>query len=77
MLSASYSLVTEGVALDSDSLTIMALPISHTIRVGLGILLGMLFVVGTKSYVERNEDLTLGDNLTGLEAAKVIMPHMV
>lgn len=73
MLSASYSLVTEGVALDSDSLTIMALPISHTIRVGLGILLGMLFVVGTKSYVERNEDLTLGDNLTGLEAAKVLI----
>lgn len=63
------------VALDSDSLTFLDVPISHTIRVGLGILLGIVFVVGTKSYVESNEEFTLGDNLTGLEAAKVMSPQ--
>jgi ZIP family zinc transporter len=73
MLSASYSLVTEGVSLDPDGLAVFGVPMSHTIRVILGVLSGILFVVSTKSYVERHEDLTLGENLTGMEAAKVLL----
>lgn len=59
------------VTLDVDNLNIMSIPVNHLARVVIGAALGMLFVVGTKSYVEHSEDLTLGDNLTGLEAAKV------
>eukprot|EP00282_Hemiselmis_andersenii_P014453 CAMPEP_0114145502 /NCGR_PEP_ID=MMETSP0043_2-20121206/20082_1 /TAXON_ID=464988 /ORGANISM="Hemiselmis andersenii, Strain CCMP644" /LENGTH=346 /DNA_ID=CAMNT_0001239927 /DNA_START=192 /DNA_END=1231 /DNA_ORIENTATION=+ len=73
MLSASYSLVSEGVSLDDDALMLMGYPVSHVLRVLAGAALGILFVVGTKSWVERHEDLTLGDNLTGLEAAKVLI----
>jgi ZIP family zinc transporter len=73
MLSASYSLVSEGVSLDADGLAVLGIPLSHTVRVMLGVLSGILFVVSTKSYVERHEDLTLGENLTGMEAAKVLL----
>mmetsp|Transcript_44404 Transcript_44404/g.111195 ORF Transcript_44404/g.111195 Transcript_44404/m.111195 type:complete len:351 (+) Transcript_44404:217-1269(+) len=73
MLSASYSLVTEGVSLDEDALSLIGVPVSHTMRVVAGAVLGILFVVCTKSWVEHHEDLTLGDNLTGLEAAKVLI----
>lgn len=73
MLSASFSLVTEGIALDEDKLALFGVPLPHTARVAIGVLAGILFVVCTKSWVETHEDLTLGEDLTGLEAAKVLL----
>mmetsp|Transcript_52017 Transcript_52017/g.123046 ORF Transcript_52017/g.123046 Transcript_52017/m.123046 type:complete len:332 (-) Transcript_52017:27-1022(-) len=72
MLSASVSLVTEGVALDPDGAALMGHEVSHTVRVCVGMVLGMLFVVFTKSWVEGYEDLKLGD-ITGLEATKILL----
>lgn len=72
MLSASYSLVTEGVALDHDGGSVYGHEVSHTARVVCGVLLGMLFVRCTKSFVEGYEDLRLGD-ISGLEAAKIFL----
>ncbi|EKX34583.1 hypothetical protein GUITHDRAFT_98030 [Guillardia theta CCMP2712] len=72
MLSASYSLVTEGVALDPDGASLLGYEISHVTRVIVGVILGMVFVRYTKSYVEGYEDLRLGD-ITGLEAAKICL----
>lgn len=72
MLSASYSLVTEGVALDNDGGSVYGHEVSHTARVVCGVLLGMLFVRCTKSFVEGYEDLRLGD-ISGLEAAKIFL----
>jgi hypothetical protein len=72
MLSASYSLVTEGVALDHDGGSMYGYEVSHTVRVVCGVLLGMLFVRCTKSFVEGYEDLRLGD-ISGLEAAKIFL----
>lgn len=73
MLSASYSLITEGLAIDDDGLAAFGMPLPHALRVALGTLAGILFVVTTKSWVEKYEDLTLGEDLTGLEAAKVLL----
>lgn len=72
MLSASYSLVKEGVYLDNDSLVLFGQEVSHMARVALGIFSGMLFVVCTKSWVELHEDIKFGD-MSGLEAAKVLL----
>jgi ZIP family zinc transporter len=72
MLSASYSLITEGVALDHDGAVVLGHEVSHTARVIFGIMLGMVFVRCTKSFVEGHEDLRLGD-IQGLEAAKIFL----
>mmetsp|Transcript_3173 Transcript_3173/g.6432 ORF Transcript_3173/g.6432 Transcript_3173/m.6432 type:complete len:344 (-) Transcript_3173:395-1426(-) len=72
MLSASVSLVSEGVVLEADGAAIAGYEISHAVRVVVGIILGMLFVVTTKSWVEGYEDLKLGD-ITGLEATKILL----
>jgi len=72
MLSASVSLVSEGVMLDPDGAAVMGHELSHTARVVVGVALGVLFVVFAKKWVEGYEDLTLGD-ITGLEATKVLL----
>lgn len=72
MLSASYSLVTEGVALEYDGAALYGREVSHTVRVLAGVALGMLFVRCTKTFVEGYEDLRLGD-ISGLEAAKIFL----
>ena len=72
MLSASYSLITEGMALDDDGAKLFGHAVSHAVRVGTGVLLGMLFVRCTKSYVEAHEDLKLG-GVSGMEAAKIFL----
>ena len=72
MLSASFSLVSEGVSLDADGAALLGHPVSHLARVLAGMVLGILFVVCTKSYVEKYEDLNFGD-ITGLEAAKIVL----
>lgn len=72
MLSASYSLVTEGVALDHDGASVYGHDVSHTARVVIGVALGMLFVRCTKSIVESYEDLKLG-GISGVEAGKILL----
>jgi ZIP family zinc transporter len=72
MLSASFSLVSEGIALDDDHAMILGNPVSHAMRVGAGMVAGMAFVVVTKSWVEGFEDLKLGD-ITGLDAGKILL----
>ena len=72
MLSASFSLVSEGVSLEPDGAMVAGYAVSHLCRVLAGIVLGILFVVCTKSYVEKYEDLNFGD-ITGLEAAKIVL----
>ncbi|KAJ1492969.1 hypothetical protein T484DRAFT_1769913 [Baffinella frigidus] len=78
MLSASFSLVSEGIALDEDNAMILGNPLSHAMRVGAGMAAGMGFVVVTKSWVEGFEDLKLGDitgwaPLSPLDAGKILL----
>ena len=65
MLSASYSLVSEGVALEDDG--------SSLGRVAIGVLLGMLFVRSTKAFVEMQDDSRLGDFFAGIPAKKMFL----
>jgi len=72
MLSASLHLVEEGISLDPDDSSLFGLVVGHHVRVAVGFLLGMCFVVGTKSWVEKHEDLKFGD-LTGQDLRKVFL----
>jgi len=72
MLSASYHLIEEGLALDPDGSSLLGQAVGHPVRVAVGFLLGMAFVVGTKSWVEKHEDLKFGD-LTGQDLRKVFL----
>lgn len=72
MLSASYSLVTEGVAIEKTPENSYGLEVTHTARVAFGVVLGILFVRCTKLFVEGYEDLRFGD-ISGLDAAKIFL----
>ena len=74
MLSASYSLIAEGIALDDDGIQVMVqgVNISHFLRVCLGFLLGMLFVRSTKSVLADFQDFRMGD-IEGLQAKKMFI----
>lgn len=72
MLSASYSLVTEGVAIEKTPENSYGLEVTHTARVAFGVVLGILFVRCTKVFVEGYEDLRFGD-ISGLDAAKIFL----
>lgn len=72
MLSASFGLMEEGVSLDPDGSSILGFPIDHYTRVAVGFVLGMWFVVSTKSWVERHEDLKFGE-LKGKDLRKVFL----
>eukprot|EP00287_Rhodomonas_sp_CCMP768_P008337 CAMPEP_0196723574 /NCGR_PEP_ID=MMETSP1091-20130531/5671_1 /TAXON_ID=302021 /ORGANISM="Rhodomonas sp., Strain CCMP768" /LENGTH=357 /DNA_ID=CAMNT_0042065529 /DNA_START=159 /DNA_END=1232 /DNA_ORIENTATION=- len=72
MLSASYNLVVEGCALDGDGASLLGIAIPIMLRVVLGVLLGMGFVVVSKRYLEEHEDLKLAD-IGGMEATKMVL----
>jgi len=72
MLSASFSLVSEGCRLEPDGAELYGHQVSHMARVAGGVLSGMAFVFVSKTYLEEYEDLTIGD-LKGLEAAKMLL----
>lgn len=72
MLSASFGLMEEGVSLDPDGSMILGYGIDHYTRVAVGFVLGMWFVVGTKGWVERHEDLKFGE-LKGKDLRKVFL----
>jgi len=54
MLAASVSLIYEGLVLESDHTTCI---IPQSVRVLLGLLGGLLFIVGTKNILEHHEDI--------------------
>lgn len=69
MTAASYSLFAEGAAFhDAHDDSCLAAPL----RTGLGALLGLLFILGTKSFLDRHEDVKLGA-LGGADARKILL----
>jgi len=69
MTAASYSLVNEGCAFDEpDDIA----EISSTVRTITGIVLGVLFILGTKSFLDAHEDLKVGE-MAGADARKVLL----
>jgi len=69
MIAASYSLILEGVTF-TDVMDIS--DVSCVRRTCLGILLGVMFLLGTKSFLDQHEDLKVG-GLSGADARKVML----
>ncbi|KAL7548349.1 hypothetical protein ACHAWF_011635 [Thalassiosira exigua] len=69
MCAASYSLVVEGCTFHDDS---DASHLSAPVRTGIGCLLGLLFILGTKGFLEQNEDVKLG-SLNGADTRKILL----
>lgn len=69
MIAASYSLIMEGCGFDEAE---DESEISSTARTAIGSALGLIFIFGTKSFLEKHEDLTVG-NLAGADARKVLL----
>lgn len=69
MVAASYSLMVEGCTFDEphdDS------EISSMVRTLIGGVCGLFFILGTKSFLEKHEELTVG-GLAGADARKVLL----
>lgn len=69
MMAASYSLFVEGCGFSDvadDSIY------SAPVRTGVGCILGLLFILGTKSFLEKNEDVKLGA-LSGADTKKILL----
>jgi ZIP family zinc transporter len=69
MIAASYSLILEGCTFDEPD---DSSDISSTIRTVIGAILGLGFILGTKSFLEKHEDLKVG-GLAGADARKVLL----
>ena len=69
MIAASYSLIMEGCGFEEAE---DESEISSTARTAIGSALGLIFIFGTKSFLEKHEDLTVG-NLAGADARKVLL----
>lgn len=74
MLAASSSLVYEGMALDDSAYVLHHGPclVPQAVRVLLGLLGGLLFIVSTKRLLDQHEDVKVA-GLDGLEARKVLL----
>lgn len=69
MIAASYSLIAEGCYFDEpDDIS----TISSTMRTIIGSVLGLLFILGTKSFLERHEDVKLG-SIAGADARRILL----
>jgi len=69
MFAASYSLFLEGCTFhDSKDDSYL----SAAFRTGIGCLFGLLFILGTKSFLDRNEDVKLG-SLSGADTKKILL----
>jgi len=69
MFAASYSLFLEGCTFyDSNDDSCL----SATVRTGLGCVLGLLFILGTKSFLDQHEDVKLG-SLSGADTRKILL----
>lgn len=69
MCAASYSLFLEGCTFHDDH---DHSQLSATLRTNIGAVLGLLFILGTKSFLDRNEDVKLG-SLNGADTKKILM----
>jgi len=69
MIAASYSLIIEGCNFNEpDDLSV----ISSTIRTFFGVVVGLLFIKSTESFLKKHEKLKFGD-LSGADARKVLL----
>ena len=69
MIAASYSLILEGCAFDEiDDIS----EISSSVRTITGAIVGLVFILSTKSFLEKHEDLHVG-GLAGADARKVLL----
>ena len=69
MIAASYSLMVEGCTFsEPDDIS----EISSTIRTFVGGAFGLVFILSTKSFLEKHEELTVG-SLAGADARKVLL----
>lgn len=69
MIAASYSLIMEGWTFHEPDDTSDMSSMTRTI---FGAVLGLAFILSTKSFLDRNEDLKVG-NLEGVDARKVLL----
>ena len=69
MCAASYSLFVEGCTFhdDNDDSTI-----SPVIRTAIGCAMGLLFILGTKSFLDSHEDVKVG-SLSGADTRKILL----
>ena len=69
MCAASYSLFIEGCTFsDVDDSS----DVSATARTGIGCVLGLLFILGTKSFLDGHEDVKLG-SMSGADTRKILL----
>lgn len=69
MCAASYSLFIEGCTFsDVDDTS----GVSATARTGIGCVLGLLFILGTKSFLDGHEDVKLG-SMSGADTRKILL----
>lgn len=69
MIAASYSLMVEGWIFDEED---DSSEISSSSRTVIGAVLGLLFILGTKSFLEKHEELNVA-GLHGADARKVLL----
>jgi len=69
MIAASYSLIAEGCYFDEPDDTST---ISSTCRTIIGSVLGLFFILSTKSFLERHEDVKLG-SIAGADARRILL----
>mmetsp|Transcript_1897 Transcript_1897/g.2730 ORF Transcript_1897/g.2730 Transcript_1897/m.2730 type:complete len:350 (+) Transcript_1897:387-1436(+) len=69
MIAASYSLIMEGCTFNEPDDTV---EMSSIARTTLGTLSGVLFIVGTKSFLDQYEDLKVG-SIAGADARKILL----
>ncbi len=69
MVAASYSLIIEGWTFDEPD---DKSSLSSLTRTVIGTVFGLLFILSTKSFLEKHEELTVG-GLAGADARKVLL----
>lgn len=73
MMAASYSLILEGCTFNEpDDVS----EISSEFRTILGMILGLLFILATKSFLDQHEEIKVGD-LAGADARRILMIILV
>lgn len=73
MIAASYSLIAEGCYFDEpDDIS----EISSTARTIIGSILGLLFILGTKSFLDHHEDVKVA-GIAGADARRILLISFV
>lgn len=73
MMAASYSLMLEGCTFDEpDDIS----DISSELRTIVGTILGLLFIIATKCFLDQHEEITVGE-LAGADARRILMIILV